>query len=203
MKAKIIHPKTRQPLDGGSLVDLMFGKALLSMSRALALGWCQHRVLLDGCFSCRPSPALQFSLPTQRRDGSLKPGALALLRHARTSEMSPRTRPHVIADSDDEDFSGYSPPASPPAKLPVEPHIPARSFYHQSHETSSTDPAFFQSVYDEQSYAAQEQASKVKGGHLTQDRTNSGMNTGAWEQAFCQLLVGWFHLRTSYDASPG
>ncbi|CAM1509149.1 Fc.00g028880.m01.CDS01 [Cosmosporella sp. VM-42] len=57
----------------------------------------------------------------------------------------------IIADSDDEE-SDYSPPPSPQAPGPAA----TRSSDHSSHATSSTDPAFFQNIYDEQSDAARE-----------------------------------------------
>lgn len=65
--------------------------------------------------------------------------------------------PVIIADSDDEDNS-YSPPHNPQA--PVSPQDfgveATRSFGRVSHTTPSTDPSFFQNIYDEQNDAARE-----------------------------------------------
>lgn len=92
--------------------------------------------------------------------------------------MSPRPRPRVIADSDDEDCGGYSPPASPQAQLTIEPDLATRSSDHPSHETSSTDLMFFQSVYKEQNDAAEEQAHKIHHGHTGDNGANLGIDTG-------------------------
>lgn len=68
--------------------------------------------------------------------------------------------PLVIADSDDED-NHYSPSPSP--RSPQSPDTRAeatRSSDRVSHATSSTDPSYFQNIYNEQSNAARSHQSK-------------------------------------------
>lgn len=59
----------------------------------------------------------------------------------------------VIADSDDED-NILSPPRNPLSPINLEAGA-NRSSDHISHETNSTDPAFFQNIYDEQNNATE------------------------------------------------
>ncbi|KPM39320.1 hypothetical protein AK830_g7231 [Neonectria ditissima] len=67
--------------------------------------------------------------------------------------------PAIIADSDEEDNS-YSPPRSSQAPFPPDSLGPevTRSFAPASHTSTSTNPSFFQNIYDEQNDAARENA---------------------------------------------
>ena len=85
-------------------------------------------------------------------------------------------RPVVIADSDDEDDAGYSSPISP-----SDPQRGADGaaglLDHTNHDTSSTDPAFFQSVFNEQVEAAREQGGRYvgRGDDAPDDLSSFGM----------------------------
>lgn len=69
--------------------------------------------------------------------------------------------PVVIADSDDEDDSSYSPPPKTPAPI-ARPDLDATRSHEAVDHSSSTDSAFFRSVLDEQNEAARNCARVTK-----------------------------------------
>ena len=85
-------------------------------------------------------------------------------------------RPVVIADSDDEDDAGYSSPTTPPDPQRGADGA-AGQLDHTNHDTSSTDPAFFQSVFNEQVEAAREQGGRYvgRGDDAPDDLSSFGM----------------------------
>ena len=73
----------------------------------------------------------------------------------------------VIADSDEEEDLGYS----PPSRSPTKPNAPVTRSSDLANHSASTDPAFFQSVFDEQSEAVrQQQTGKLHPESQYQDR---------------------------------
>ncbi|POR31738.1 Uncharacterized protein TPAR_08035 [Tolypocladium paradoxum] len=87
--------------------------------------------------------------------------------------------PVVIADSDDDDDDeerGYSAPPSPNHGTPVI-DAPTRSSDGVSHATVSTDPAFFQSIFNEQKDAANQRTQDAQGEGMMQDKSASSVTS--------------------------